>query len=99
MPLSSKNLAFPKVIDPADPPIRPERHVPSSISLSAWPSPVQSLASPKDARVANERHTVSSYDTVRLASKNEDFGIATDRSASFIMPDQPGSWRRSSFAT
>ena len=31
-PRSSKRLAYPKVIDPADPPIRPERHVASSIA-------------------------------------------------------------------
>src|SRR3954453_20843316 len=29
---SSKHLAFPRVIDPAAPPIRPERHVPNSIA-------------------------------------------------------------------
>ena len=31
-PFSSKNIAFPQVIDPADPPIRPERHVATSIT-------------------------------------------------------------------
>ena len=31
-PQSSKRLAYPTVIDPADPPIRPERHVVSSIA-------------------------------------------------------------------
>ncbi len=31
-PSSSKNLPYPTVIDPADPPIRPERHVPNSIT-------------------------------------------------------------------
>ena len=31
-PLSSKNIPFPQAIDPADPPIRPERHVPNSIT-------------------------------------------------------------------
>ena len=30
-PRAAKHLAFPTVIDPADPPIRPERHVPTSI--------------------------------------------------------------------
>jgi hypothetical protein len=29
---SSRNLPFPKVIDPEDPPLRPERHVPNSIA-------------------------------------------------------------------
>src|SRR4051812_32953345 len=29
---SSKHLTFPPVIDPAAPPIRPERHVPNSIA-------------------------------------------------------------------
>src|SRR5215203_3680015 len=31
-PRSAKRLAFPRVIDPAAPPIRPERHVPNSIA-------------------------------------------------------------------
>src|SRR3954468_11352225 len=31
-PRSSKRLAFPRVIDPAAPPIRPERHVLNSIA-------------------------------------------------------------------
>src|SRR3954454_23437961 len=31
-PRSSKHLTFPPVIDPAAPPIRPERHVPNSIA-------------------------------------------------------------------
>ena len=31
-PLSSRNIAFPKVTDPADPSIRPERHVEISIT-------------------------------------------------------------------
>jgi SRSO17 transposase len=31
-PLESKNLPFPVVIDPAAPPIRPQRHVPNSIA-------------------------------------------------------------------
>ena len=31
MPFSSKNLEFPTVIDPADPPIRPKRRVTNSI--------------------------------------------------------------------
>ncbi len=31
-PFSSRRLPFPTVIDPADPPIRPERHVPNSIT-------------------------------------------------------------------
>ena len=31
-PRQAKRLAFPQVIDPADPPIRPERHVPNSIA-------------------------------------------------------------------
>ena len=29
---SSRNLPFPKVSDPAAPPLRPERHVPNSIA-------------------------------------------------------------------
>jgi hypothetical protein len=29
---SSRNLPFPKVIDPEAPPLRPERHVPNSIA-------------------------------------------------------------------
>jgi SRSO17 transposase len=32
VPLSSRNLAYPAVTDPADPPVRPERHVPNSIT-------------------------------------------------------------------
>jgi hypothetical protein len=31
-PFSSKNLPYPEIIDPADPPIRPERHVTNSIT-------------------------------------------------------------------
>ncbi len=31
-PKTARNLPFPKIIDPADPPIRPERHAPNSIA-------------------------------------------------------------------
>jgi hypothetical protein len=31
-PCSAKNLAFPSVEDPANPPLRPERHVANSIA-------------------------------------------------------------------
>src|SRR5207249_145031 len=33
-PRCSRRLPYPKVIDPGDPPLRPERHVPNSIATT-----------------------------------------------------------------
>ena len=32
LPVSAKNIPYTEIIDPADPPVRPERHVPNSIT-------------------------------------------------------------------
>jgi hypothetical protein len=36
-PRCSRRLAYPKAIDPEDPPLRPERHIPNSIATTSRP--------------------------------------------------------------
>ncbi|TIQ20111.1 MAG: hypothetical protein E5X61_27020, partial [Mesorhizobium sp.] len=63
LPRAAKHLVFPAVIDPADPPIRPERHVPTSIPtirrrltvalanrLQRCPCCTRAMDSPRQAR-------------------------------------------------
>ena len=50
---SSKRLRYPKVIDPAAPPLRPERHVVNSIATIRVNSPTPSHSASHDVPVAN----------------------------------------------
>jgi len=58
--LNARRLASPPVVDPAAPPIRPERHVPNSIgpsddsSRQPWPAALSDAPAAKDDTPANK---------------------------------------------
>ena len=74
-----RNLPFPTVIDPEDPPLRPERHIPNSIATMRRrlaDAIIRILCN--DVRVADAGHKMSinperGYDAVRL--KRDDFSL------------------------
>src|SRR5947208_13972606 len=80
-PLCSRNLPFPTVTDPEDPPLRPERHIPNSIATMRRRLADAIIKTLQRCRVADANGKTSivayAYDTVRLGRRPQtEIGVA-----------------------